>query len=341
MSHLIRFLLLSLAIACALPLVYAQVSVEPEMKQGHHSFSGEVLPRSRVGPTTVPISFRKPDGLILSQANLYFTSHDSSGAAVWRTAQNSSPGQEGVLYWEQGARFGDIVFAKVDGSFFGYFFSKKAGVITIKRVPLAGGTTTTLATVTDVDVEESHRNLVTDGVSLFWQDRRAVRKMPIRGGAVAVLDRTRLNEHSAGIALQLENLIYASEDKIHFVPKSGAATTDPSVRIIATALSRVTALHLGFGDVYWGEQSGAVRRKRGSTITALPHTTNLIPSSISRNGALQEAWTSCDSQSCTLRIEFVSISGPSMPIGAGALGVTVISSGDVFWGDAAGVHRTN
>src|SRR6476619_5761303 len=91
------------------------------------------------------ISSRKPDGLILSTGNLYFTSHDAAGATVWRTSQTSVPGQETVLYWEAGARFGDIVFAQVGGSFFGYFFAQKAGVITIKRVSLTGGNATTLA----------------------------------------------------------------------------------------------------------------------------------------------------------------------------------------------------
>src|SRR5258708_37913436 len=95
MSHSVRFLVLSLALACAATPVYAQVSTL--------------------------VSSRKPDGLILSTGNLYFTSPDAAGATVWRTAQSSIPGQEGVLYWEPGARFGDIVFAQVDGSFFGYF----------------------------------------------------------------------------------------------------------------------------------------------------------------------------------------------------------------------------
>ena len=135
------------------------------------------------------ISSRKPDGLILSTGNLYFTTHDAAGATVWRTSQASVPGQETVLYWEAGARFGDIVFAQVGGSFFGYFFAQNGGVITIKRVSLTGGNATTLATITNVDIANSHRNLVTDGVSLFWQDDRTVRRMSINGGAVTGIHR--------------------------------------------------------------------------------------------------------------------------------------------------------
>jgi hypothetical protein len=92
---------------------------------------------------------------------------------------------------EPGARFGDIVFAQVDGAFWGYFFSYNGGATaTIKRVPLTGGAATVLAAVTDVDVANSHRNLVTDGVNLYWQDAQSVRKMPIRGGVITVLNRS-------------------------------------------------------------------------------------------------------------------------------------------------------
>ena len=287
------------------------------------------------------ISSRKPDGLVLSTGNLYFTSHDAAGATVWRTSQSSIPGQEAVLYWEAGARFGDIVFAQVNGNFFGYFFAEKAGVITIKRVPLTGGDTTVLATVTNVDVANSHRNLVTDDVNLYWQDDRAVRKMPIGGGAVTVLDQTTPNTPTAGIALQNDRVIYASVDELRFVPKVGA-TTSPSVRTIVKASSPVTALHIVSNGVYWGERSGAVRLKVGATIKTLPSIANLIPTSISTSGftaGAVEAWTQCGSQSCQLRIERPAVTGPSIAISANAIGVSVLSSGKIFWGDAAGVQR--
>ena len=86
---------------------------------------------SEGGPTTAAlttglVSFRKPDGLILSTGNLYFTSHDANFGTVWRMAQSSVPGQEALLHAELGARFGDIVFAQVGGAFFGYFFANRA-----------------------------------------------------------------------------------------------------------------------------------------------------------------------------------------------------------------------
>ena len=136
-----------------------------------------------VSPSTSElVSYRNPDGLILSTGNLYFTFHDAATASVWRAAQSALPGQEILLYSEPGARFGDIVFAQVDGVFWGYFFSTNGGATaTIKRVSLTGGASTVLTTLTDVDVANSHRNLVTDGVNLYWQDVHSVRKMDPRG----------------------------------------------------------------------------------------------------------------------------------------------------------------
>jgi hypothetical protein len=275
----------------------------------------------------------------LSTGNLYFTSHDAAGATVWRTAQSSIPGQESVLYWEPGARFGDIVFAQVDGRFFGYFFAEKANVITIKRVPLTGGAATVTATVSNVDVANSHRNLITDGVNLYWQDDTAVRKVPIRGGPVTVLDPSNPNTPTAGLALQNGNIIYASVADIRFVPPNGAVTP-PSARTIATASSRVTALHAVSNGVYWGEQNGAVRRKVGPTTTTL-QSTGGVPTSLSTSGPTAggaQAWTQCSSQSCQLKFVF-SLIRSTRAIGDDALGVTVTSSRKLFWGDAAGVHR--
>jgi len=293
--------------------------------------------------TTGLVSYRKPDGLILSTANLYFTSHDGNTAIVWRTAQSSSPGQEFVLWSEPDARFGDIVFAQVDGIWWGYFFKSSMieRSIWIKRVPLDGGAAIDIGPqIANVDVANSHRNLVTDGVNLYWQDDVSVRKMPIRGGAVTVLDATSPNTPTAGIALQNGSVIYASVAHIIHVPTSGAITS-PLVRTIVTTSSRVTALHAVSNGIYWGEQSGAVRLKVGSTTTTLQSTMGFVPTSISTNGFTAGgalAWTQCDSQSCQL--DFNSgVSHLLMQIDADALGVTVTSSGNVFWGDAAGLHR--
>jgi hypothetical protein len=88
----------SVTIVCALTVSYAQAN-KAKTKQDLQLFSASALPHSLSEWKGEPISFRKPDGLILSEGNLYFTSHDNAGAAVWRTSQTSIPGQETVLYW--------------------------------------------------------------------------------------------------------------------------------------------------------------------------------------------------------------------------------------------------
>jgi hypothetical protein len=298
--------------------------------------SAQALTISTVSPLA-------PDGLILSTGNLYFTHHDAFTAYVFRMAQTGGPGQEILLYAESGARFGDIVFAQVGGAFFGYFFAIEAsGNVTIKRIPLTGGAATTLAVLpNNIDIVNSHRNLVTDGVNLYWQDVSSVRKMPIGGGAITVLDASSPNTPSAGIALQGNNVIYASVSDIRFVPKAGSIVS-PLFRTIATASSRVTALHAVSDGVYWGEQTGAIKRKVGSTITTLS-TGGLVPTSISNSSASAggtQAWTQCGSSTCTLRIDMPSfLPDISASIASNALGVTVTPSNWVFWGDANGVRH--
>jgi len=174
-------------------------------------------------------------------------------------------------------------------------------------------------------------------VSLFWQDDVAIRKMPIGGGAITVLDNVRPNTPTAGLALLGGKITYASVDDIRFVPTIGA-NTSPQVRTIVKASSRVTALHVISNELYWGEQSGAVRRKIGANIKTFPSIMGIVPTSISSNLGGTIVWSQCGSQSCRLRFEFPAITGPTQPVGADALGVSVTSSG-VFWGDSAGVHR--
>jgi hypothetical protein len=233
------------------------------------------------------------------------------------------------------------VFAQVGGAFFGYFFATQGGRHRHDQAhPLTGGAASVLATLTNIDVFNNHRNLITDGVNLYWQDVSSVRKMPIGGGAITVLDQSQPNTPTAGVALQGANLIYASVNDIRFVPTAGT-TIPPSSRTIVTAASRVTALHAVTNGVYWGEQSGAVKLKVGSTITTLPSSAGLPPTSISSNGFTAggaQAWSQCGSSSCVLH--FVLPGGnSSSSIGSDALGVSVTSAGNVFWGAAAGVHR--
>jgi hypothetical protein len=87
--------------------------------------------------STTGSNYAGVDGMVLSTANIYFTAHDRRIASVFRTAQSATPGQEAELCREPDCRFGDIVFAKVDEVFYGYFFALVGGMTTIRRIPLA------------------------------------------------------------------------------------------------------------------------------------------------------------------------------------------------------------
>ncbi len=338
MSKVVRAFFLSLAV-CSVSLVSAQVS-NNQTKQDHHSAAGEALPLPAASPTPHLISLRKPTGMILSTGNLYFTSHDAAGATVWRTSQTSIPGQETVLFWEAGAKFGDIVFAQVDGRFFGYFLARKDGVTTIRRVSLTGGPATVMATISNnIDIENSHRNLLTDGVNIYWQDDVAIRKIPIGGGPITVIDPSNPNTPLAGLAFQNGNIVYASVAEIRFVPPNGSSTP-PSSRIIVTAASRVVSLHAVSNGVYWGDNNGAVKRKVGAATSTLQATGGLA-TSISSSGPSAggtEAWTECSGSQCRLHVKFLFVRFTTA-VAANPIGVTVMPGRRVFWGDAAGIHR--
>jgi hypothetical protein len=208
------------------------------------------------------VAQRAADGMVLSTANIYFTAHDAADARVFRTAQSATPGQEAELCHEPNCRFGDIVFAKVDDVFYGYFFALASGRTTIRRIPLApqpGQAAEIIGPpIADIDIVSSHGNLVTDGSFLYWQSDTAINKMPIRGGAVTVLDQTPLTRPATGLHFVGGNLIYAVDRVVYHVPANGSAVTPPSLRVVFTAATGVVACVPQAGSIYVAERNGSV-----------------------------------------------------------------------------------
>jgi hypothetical protein len=214
------------------------------------------------------VAQRAADGMVLSTANIYFTAHDGTGARVFRTAQSATPGQEAELCHEPNCRFGDIVFAKVDNVFYGYFFALTGGRTTVRRIPLApqpGQAAEIISPpIADIDIVSSHGNLITDGSFLYWQSDTAINKMPIRGGSVTVLDRTPLTRPVAGLHLLGSDVIYAVDRVVYHVPANGSAITQPALRVVFTAATGIVAFVPLANAIFVAERNGAIVSRSGT-----------------------------------------------------------------------------
>jgi len=82
---------------------------------------------------------------------------------------------------------------------------------------LTGGAAAELATVAHVDIVNNHRNLGNDGASRYRQGVDPVRKMPIRGGAISMLDRATPSTPTPGIACGAANDGLPINDKRYIV----------------------------------------------------------------------------------------------------------------------------
>src|SRR5215210_604454 len=189
------------------------------------------------------VAYSSPTGLIASTGNLYWTSrfYDEFGpdvSVVWRAGKNNVPGSETVLYREYGddRYFGDIVYAN-PGAFYGYFvanYQTAGGVVSqIKRVPLAGGPATVIAN----SPSPAPRDLLTDGVRLFWVDSGGIRSVPLGGGTVTTLRGE--GAFTTHIRLDASYLYFSEQYLILRMPKAGGLE-----RVVISTNGIVTALHV-------------------------------------------------------------------------------------------------
>jgi hypothetical protein len=231
----------------------------------------------------------------------------------------------------------------VGGTFFGYFFAESFGQATIKRILLTGSQVATvlIPPINDIDIVNSHHNLATDGVNLYWQDVSAIRKMPIAGGTITTLDLASPNTPTAGVYLSNGNVFYASVNSLRYVPTSGSIV-NPQFRTIANDTTTITTILPVANGIYWGDRDGKIFLRTGSSTSTIQGN-GLIPGSMGTDtstagGAL--AWTLCASTTCQLRASLhFPVLNAAIAISGNALGASMNSSGTVFWGDASGLHR--
>ncbi|MGD0808919.1 MAG: CHAP domain-containing protein [Acidimicrobiales bacterium] len=245
-------------------------------------------------PTT--LSYTQPDRLVQSTENLYWTADRTayrfqgrhvvtlSEADVFRSAKDNEPGQEKVLYQESvpagsvehSVDFEAITYANVGGSWYGYFVANYPlhEESQIKRVPLTGGAADVLATSPGFI---GNRDLVTDGLFLYWADATGIRKMSVGGGTVETLVAGTTFSH---LGLDGALLYYSSGDNILDVATNGngltavasaANASSPIFRrppvngvgstVIVSGASAITALYPPSAanlNVYWAEADGSV-----------------------------------------------------------------------------------
>jgi hypothetical protein len=286
------------------------------------------------------VARRDADGIVLSTANIYFTAHDGAGASVFRTAQSATPGQEAELCHEPNCRFGDIVFANVDGVFYGYFFALASGVTTIRRIPLApqpGQVAEIIGPpIADIDIVSSHGNLVTDGSFLYWQSDTAINKMPVRGGAVTVLDRTPLTRPVTGLHLVGGNVIYAVDRVVYHVLADGFTITPPNLRVVFTADTGIAAYVPQVGLTYVAERNGAIVSNSGNSTGQVQAPGAAFITSMAYDGAhVALMWTQM-AATWEVRVN-ASAFDDSLTAGANPRLVMFNAAGDLYWLDDDGV----
>ena len=206
--------------------------------------------------------------LVQSTGNLYWTANQPAeefgdprnSASVWRASKSSTPGDERLLWRERRTVFfffGALTYAKVQGTWYGYFaatYGQPPNVVSrIKRVPLAGGQATTIATSPS---PVRHRDLVTDGRYLFWVDEQGLRRMAVGGGAIRTLITGELRDF---IALSATRVFYSTGRAVRSVPKA-----DGTVMTHAVGATKITAIHArrtpnGSTFLLWGQENGEVR----------------------------------------------------------------------------------
>ena len=215
---------------------------------------------SRIGTLTT-LSRIVPSRLVQSTGNLYWTNNvvPSGGigfARVYRMSKVGTPGTERLLYQEahNGSRFFNaITYAKIGTSFFGYFVVNNSATHTsvIKRVPLAGGAASTIVTSPRYI---STRDLVTDGLTLYWADEGGLRRSPIGGGGVTTLfSATSL----LSVGLDASRVYFSSGTQVRSIAKFGGLST-----LVASGTSVVAALNVQRTtptSIFWAERNGSVR----------------------------------------------------------------------------------
>jgi hypothetical protein len=238
------------------------------------------------------IAYGQVNRLVESTGNLYWTSNvvgsGSDVSTVWRMSQLANAGQKSPLYTVSSSAsdpisFGDLTYAEVGGTWYGYFVVNEDGVSRIDQVALAPGGANVAATLStgppctalcapmssELPNYVGNDDLLTDGANLYWVDGDAVWRMPIGGGTPAQLaSGSSLGSH---LALAGGYLYYSQGSSVWRIPVdvtgTGTATIGHPPSAFRTSSAMITALAVSSDTVYWGDSTGSVYSSPLSTNT--------------------------------------------------------------------------
>ena len=277
--------------------------------------------------------------LIQSNGNLYWAANveaefSPTPASVYRTSKSGTPGSERLLYRvPTGSYFRSLTYAKVGGVWSGYFIAEEPGATRIKRIPLAGGAATVVATLQQ---NSGANHLVNDGTTLFWSDSAGVRAMPIGGGAVRILA-SRLLVQAVG--LDAFYVYFVVGNNVLRVGKTGGA-----IGTVVAGSSAITAMYVYSSAptvIYWGERSGVVKSHAvGGVPTTVyqPIQNGRYTTSVSFDGT-HVRWADCTLNTLQCAVRVHSPGGDvSLLSASGAHDVQGDATG-TFWADSDGVKR--
>jgi len=306
--------------------------------------AGEAL---AAAPTAV--AQESPTRLVQSTGNLYWTSDyiDEFGpdfAGVYRTGKTSTPGQEILLYGESSDAvgyfyFGGLTYALVNGVWYGYFTANYVtqGFTQIKRIPLAGGAATVLATAPAL---AGARDLVTDGSFLYWADAAGVRKMSVAGGAITTLA---TGTNLLRVGLDATQVYFTAGTALKSVPKAGGAVTQQFTTASTMQALFVRPATASGTVIYWGEANDSVSSRPigGAVSTYQAATSGRQAISVSFDGT-RVLWTDSNLGGSAYGVRKWQ-AGVTTVVASGEVGSTEVQ-GDataMFWGNVSGVRRYN
>ncbi len=212
---------------------------------------------------------------------------------------------------------------------------------TVKRIPLGGGTPSTVASASGLIY---HRALALDNTYVYFGDDVGIRRVPKEGGTVTILAS---GYDSYEMALDYGYVYWTewslvADDAIRRVPKAGGAV---QTIVLGGTLANPHGIAVDGSYVYWTEEdSGKVRRvsKKGGTIL------DLVPIQLSYQAysiAVNDQhvfWIDSTTTPGTGRIRRVPKGGGTVDnllAGlSGPRGVS-ISANYVYWGDSGGAWR--